>query len=264
MVRGYEKEYENHPSPIMASLSLQCSIKIILYSSTDKCKPNVSCLRDKTSSPPAYVDAAFILESSRKVSPLEFGKLKDFLSLSLDNFDVSAQPESTSVGDRVAVLSHAPPQFRPQTQKSPVKTEFDLVTYDSKERMKRHIQESVWQLNGTTALGHAIQWTIANVFSEAPNQRKHKAIFVISVGETSQWDKEVLKDAALRAKCQGYALFVLSLGHEYDSVELGELASRPMEHHLLQLGRCHKAELGYAVKFLKPFLHLLRSKLYQS
>ncbi|XP_015282167.1 PREDICTED: LOW QUALITY PROTEIN: collagen alpha-6(VI) chain-like [Gekko japonicus] len=227
----------------------------------DKCRPDASCLRDQTPLTPAYVDAAFVLESSRKVSPLEFVKLKDFLSQSLDNFDVSAQPGSTLIGDRVAVLSHAPPDFRPQTQKSPVKTEFDLVTYDSKERMKRHIQESVWQLNGTTALGHAIQWTITNVFTEAPNQRKHKAIFVISVGETSQWDKEVLKDVALRAKCHGYALFVLSLGHEYDHVELGELASRPMEYHLIQLGRCHKAELGYAVKFLKPFLHLLRNEI---
>ncbi|KAL8165475.1 UNVERIFIED_CONTAM: hypothetical protein K2H54_045826, partial [Gekko kuhli] len=227
----------------------------------DKCRPSTSCLRDQTSSTPAYVDAAFVLESSRKVSPLEFVKLKDFLSQSLDNFDVSVQPESTLIGDRVAVLSHAPSNFRAQTQKSPVKTEFDLVTYNSKERMKRHIQESIWQLNGTTALGHAIQWTITNVFTEAPNQRKHKAIFVISVGETSQWDKEVLKDVALKAKCHGYALFVLSLGHEYDHVELGELASRPMEYHLVQLGRCHKAELGYAVKFLKPFLHLLRNEI---
>ncbi|XP_060103695.1 collagen alpha-6(VI) chain-like [Heteronotia binoei] len=227
----------------------------------DKCRLNTSCLRDKTSLPPAYVDAAFVLESSRKVSPLEFVKLKDFLSLSLDNFDISAQPESTLIGDRVAVLSHAPPDFRPQTQKSPVKIEFDLVAYESKEQMKRHIQESIWQLNGTAALGHAIQWTITNVFTEASNQRKHKALFVISVGETSRWDKEVLKDAALRAKCQGYALFVVSLGHDYDSVELGELASRPMEHHLVQLGRCHKAELGYAVKFLKPFLRLLRNEI---
>nr|XP_056713046.1 collagen alpha-6(VI) chain [Euleptes europaea] len=227
----------------------------------DKCKPNPSCLREETASPPSYVDAAFILESSRKVSPLEFTKLKDFLSLALDNFDVSAQPESTLTGDRLAVVSHALPDFRPQTQKSPAKTEFDLVTYNSKERMKRHIQESVQQLNGATALGHAIQWTITNVFTKAPNQRKHKAIFVISAGETSRWDKEVLKDAALRAKCQGYTLFVLSLGHEYDNVELGELVSRPVEHHLVQLGRCHKAELGYAERFLKPFLHLLRNEI---
>ncbi|XP_077158752.1 collagen alpha-6(VI) chain-like [Paroedura picta] len=227
----------------------------------DQCRLNTSCLREKRSSPPAYVDAAFLLESSRKVTSLDFVKLKDFLSLSLENFDVSAQPKSSLIGDRVAVLSHAPPDFRPQTQKIPVKPEFDLVTYGNKERMKRHIQESVWQLNGTTALGHAIQWTITNVFTEAPNQRKHKAIFVISVGGTNQWDKEVLRDAALRAKCQGYALFVLSLGHEYDSAELGELASRPLDHHLVQLGRCHKAELGYAVKFLKPFLQFLRNEI---
>ncbi|CAI5788343.1 Hypothetical predicted protein [Podarcis lilfordi] len=227
----------------------------------DKCKPDSSCSRAETPRARGYVDAAFILENSRKISPVEFQKLKDFLSAALDSFDISAEPETSLTGDRVAVLSHAPPEFRPRTQRSPVEIEFDFLTYGSKIRMKRHIQESIQQLNGAAALGHAIQWTVSNIFSEAPNQRKYKAIFVVSVGETSRWDKEVLRDAALRAKCLGYALFVVSLGDEYDDVEIEELASLPLEHHLVQLGRIHKAELGYAVKFLKPFLRLLKSEM---
>uniref|UniRef100_A0A670K9Q6 VWFA domain-containing protein n=1 Tax=Podarcis muralis TaxID=64176 RepID=A0A670K9Q6_PODMU len=226
----------------------------------DKCKPDSSCFRAETPRARGYVDAAFILENSRKISPVEFQKLKDFLSAALDSFDISAEPETSLTGDRVAVLSHAPLEFRPRTRRSPVEIEFDFLTYGSKLRMKRHIQESIQQLNGVAALGHAIQWTVSNIFSEAPNQRKYKAIFVVSVGETSRWDKEVLRDAALRAKCLGYALFVLSLGDEYDDVEIEELASLPLEHHVVQLGRIHKAELGYAVKFLKPFLRLLKSK----
>nr|XP_034985426.1 collagen alpha-6(VI) chain-like isoform X2 [Zootoca vivipara] len=227
----------------------------------DKCKPDSSCFRAETPRPRGYVDAAFILENSREISPVEFRKLKDFLSAALDGFDISAEPETSLTGDRVAVLSHAPPQFRPKTQRSPVEIEFDFLTYGSKIRMKRHIQESIQQLNGAAAVGHAIQWTISNIFSEAPNQRKYKAIFVVSAGETSRWDKEVLRDASLRAKCLGYALFVLSLGDEYDGVEIEELASLPLEHHVVQLGRIHKAELGYAVKFLKPFLRLLKSEM---
>ncbi|KAH0627278.1 hypothetical protein JD844_002801 [Phrynosoma platyrhinos] len=225
----------------------------------DKCWPDEFCFRETTTPPEAYMDAAFILESSRKVRSAEFDKLKDFLSVALDNFDISGDPKSSLRGDRVAVLSHAPLEFRPQRQGSPVKTEFDFVTYSSKRRMKRHIQESVQQLNGETAVGHAIQWTIDNIFSKVPNQRKYKAIFILSAGVTSQWDKEVLSDASLRAKCQGYALFVLSVGHEYDDIELREMASVPLEHHLVQLGRIHKAELGYAAKFLKPFVRLLKN-----
>ncbi|XP_042328923.1 LOW QUALITY PROTEIN: collagen alpha-6(VI) chain-like [Sceloporus undulatus] len=227
----------------------------------DKCRPDESCFHESSLPPDAYVDAAFILEGSRNIRSAEFDKLKDFLSVALDSFDISGDPKTSSTGDRVAVLSHAPLEFRRQRQGSPVKTEFDFVTYSSKRQMKRHIQESVQQLNGETAVGHAIQWTIDNIFSKAPNQRKYKAIFILSAGITSQWDKEVLSDASLRAKCQGYALFVLSVGHEYDHRELRELTSLPLEHHLVQLGRIHKAELGYAAKFLKPFVRLLKNGL---
>ncbi|XP_062814082.1 collagen alpha-6(VI) chain isoform X3 [Anolis carolinensis] len=228
----------------------------------DKCKPDESCFTEAPPPPEAYMDAAFILESSRKISLDGFDKLKDFLSGALDNLSISKDPKTSSIGDRVAVLSHAPKEFTPHRQGSPVKTEFDFVTYSKKGQMKRHIRDSVQQLNGEAAIGHAIQWTVDNVFSKAPNQRKYKAIFILSAGVTSQWDKEVLHDASLRAKCQGYAIFVLSVGHDYDDIELRELASLPLEHHLVQLGRIHKAELGYAAKFLKPFVHLLKSGLH--
>ncbi|EMP31557.1 Collagen alpha-6(VI) chain, partial [Chelonia mydas] len=227
----------------------------------DKCKPDEFCERRRYRSPPAYVDAAFILDSSQKMSGAEFENVKNFLSRVLDNFNVSSQPETSSTGDRVAVVSHAPPGFKPRPGRSPVKKEFDFVAYSSRPLMKRHIQQSVQQLNGAAALGHAIQWTIDNVFLTAPHSRQHKAIIVISAGETSQWDKEILKKASLRAKCQGYALFVISLGHVYNDKELEELASIPLEHHLVQLGRVHKPELEYVVRFMKPFVHLLRRKL---
>nr|XP_034985428.1 collagen alpha-6(VI) chain [Zootoca vivipara] len=226
----------------------------------DKCERNAACERTRRALLPlGYVDTAFILDTSRAMNPSEFEKLKGFLSSALDAFEVSSEPAASSVGDRVAVVSHAAPAFRPQTQQPPAKKEFDLVTYGKTQSMKRHIQESLRQLGGDAALGHAIQWTINNIFSASPNPRKHKALIIVSAGETSHWDKEVLKKASLRAKCQGYALLVLSLGPKYNGTELEELASRPLEQHLIQLGRIHKPELGYAFKFLKPFLYLLRS-----
>ncbi|XP_030406943.1 collagen alpha-6(VI) chain-like isoform X1 [Gopherus evgoodei] len=224
----------------------------------DKCKPDEFCERRRPQSPPAYVDAAFLLDSSQKISGAEFENVKNFLSRVLDNFDISSEPQTSSTGDRVAVVSHAPPGFKLRPGRSPVKKEFDFVTYSSSQLMKGHIEESVRQLNGAAALGHAIQWTIDNVFLTAPHSRQHKAIFVISAGETSQWDKDILKKASLRAKCEGYALFVISLGHVYNDTELEDLASIPLEHHLIQLGRVHKPELEYVVRFIKPFVHLLR------
>lgn len=124
--------------------------------------------------------------------------------------------------------------------------------------MKQHLQDSLQQLNGDVFTGHALQWTIDNVFAGIPNLRKNKVIFVISAGETNPLDKEVLRNVSLRAKCQGYSIFVFSFGAVHNYKELEELASHPLDHHLVQLGRTHKPDMNYIIKFVKPFVHLIR------
>ncbi|XP_065483985.1 collagen alpha-6(VI) chain-like [Caloenas nicobarica] len=225
----------------------------------DKCKPDAFCERPRPRLARRYVDAAFILDSSQKLSSAEFEQVKDFMSRAVTAFNISSDPETSVLGDRIAVVSHALPDFKAGTGKSPVKKEFDFVTYRSKDRMRRYIKESLQQLNGEAAVSYAIQWTIGNVFSGAPNPRPLKFIIIISAGKTSQWDKKTLKNISLQAKCQGYALLVISLGKSYDRNELEELASIPLEQHLIQLGRIHKPELDYVMRFLKPFICFLRS-----
>ncbi|CAM5118395.1 unnamed protein product [Natator depressus] len=100
----------------------------------------MTCERRRSRSPPAYVDAAFILDSSQKMSGAKFEKVKDFLGRVLDNFDISSEPMISSTGDRVTLVSHAPPGFKPHTGRSRVKAEFDFVTYSSRQLMKRYIQ----------------------------------------------------------------------------------------------------------------------------
>ncbi|XP_075561121.1 collagen alpha-6(VI) chain-like [Pelecanus crispus] len=225
----------------------------------DKCKPDAFCERPRPRLPRAYVDAAFILDSSRKMSGAEFEQVKDFMSKAVTAFNISLDPKTSVVGDRVAVVSHALPDFKAGIGKKPVKKEFDLTTYNSKDQMARYIKESLQQLNGEAAVGYAIQWTIANIFSGGPNPRPRKVIIIISAGKTSQWDKGTLKKNSLQAKCQGYALLVISLGKSYDRNELEELASTPLEQHFVQLGRIHKPELDYVMRFLKPFIYFLRT-----
>nr|XP_060496881.1 collagen alpha-6(VI) chain [Panthera onca] len=224
----------------------------------DICKPDAFC--DQARPPPvqSYVDAAFLLDSSRHVGSAEFEDIRHFLGALLDHFEITSEPETSVTGDRVALLSHAPPNFLPNTQKSPVRTEFNLTTYNSKRLMKRHLEESVQQLNGDAFIGHALQWTLDNVFLNTPNMRRNKVIFVISAGETSHLDREALKKESLRAKCQGYALFVFSLGPAWNDKELEDLASYPLDHHLVQLGRIHKPDHRYSVKFVRSFVNSIR------
>ncbi|XP_012518728.1 PREDICTED: collagen alpha-6(VI) chain [Propithecus coquereli] len=224
----------------------------------DICKPDASC--DQARPPPvqSYMDAAFLLDGSRNVGSAEFEDIRGFLGALLDHFEITPEPETSVTGDRVALLSHAPPNFLPNTHKSPVRTEFNLTTYSSKRLMKRHVEESVQQLNGDAFIGHALQWTLDNIFLSAPNLRRNKVIFVISAGETSHLDEETLKKESLRAKCQGYALFVFSLGPTWNDKELEDLASHPLDHHLVQLGRIHKPDHRYGVKFMKSFINSIR------
>ncbi|NXJ60206.1 CO6A6 protein, partial [Rostratula benghalensis] len=227
----------------------------------DMCNPDYFCESPEPIAQRKYMDVAFILDSSQKMSGAEFEQIKDFMSKAVTAFYVSLEPKESVVGDRIALVSHALPDFQAGTGKRAIKKEFDFVTYSSEGQIRKYIKESLHQLNGEAAVGTAIQWTIANIFSVAPNPRPHKVLIVISAGKTSQWDKEILKKISLQAKCQGYALLVVSLGRSYDRNELEELASTPLEQHLIQLGRIHKPELDYVMRFLKTFIRFLRSKL---
>ncbi|KAM7062788.1 collagen alpha-6(VI) chain [Molossus nigricans] len=224
----------------------------------DVCKPDASC--DQIRPPPvqSYIDVAFLLDGSRHVGSAEFEDMRDFLGALLDHFEITPEPETALTGDRVALLSHSPPSFVPNTQRSPVRTEFNLTTYSSGRRMKRHVEELLQPLDGDRFVGHALRWTLDNVFLSAPNLRRNRVIFVISTGETSQLDRDTLKKESLKAKCQGYALFVFSFGPTWNDKELEDLASPPLDHHLVQLGRIHKPDLSYGVKFVKSFITSVR------
>uniref|UniRef100_A0A8C9IMH6 VWFA domain-containing protein n=1 Tax=Piliocolobus tephrosceles TaxID=591936 RepID=A0A8C9IMH6_9PRIM len=186
-----------------------------------------------------YMDVAFLIDASQRVGSDEFKEVKAFITSVPDYFHIAPDPLTSTLGDRVAVLSYSPPGYMPNTEECPVYLEFDLVTYNSIHQMKHHLQDSQ-QLNGDVFIGHALQWTIDNVFVGTPSLRKNKVIFVVSAGETNPLDKEVLRNVSLRARCQGYAIFVFSFGPKHNDKELEELASHPLDHHLVQLGAINK------------------------
>uniref|UniRef100_A0A8C8BCH6 Uncharacterized protein n=1 Tax=Otus sunia TaxID=257818 RepID=A0A8C8BCH6_9STRI len=127
--------------------------------------------------------------------------------------------------------------------------------------MKKHIQESVHQLEGPSAIASALQWTVENVFFKAPRQRKHRVIFTIVGSKTSTWDREKLREISLGAKCQGFTLFTLALGNDVSDNELMELSSSPTDQHLLTLGRVSTSEMVYAQRFSRAFLNLLQQEI---
>ncbi|KAM5156748.1 collagen alpha-4(VI) chain-like [Mantella aurantiaca] len=227
----------------------------------DKCIPDEECELDPIPATEIDMDIVFILDSSRNVRSDLFVHAKDFVSSMLDHIVVSSQPRTRGTGARVALVQQANPSFQPNRNISPVKTEFDLISYNDRNLMKRHIEEAVTQLEGPSSLGYSLQWTIENIFKKAPNARKHKVLFSILGSKTSFWDREILKEISRKAKCEKFTLFVLAFGKEISHSELNELSSLPHDQHALHLLVAGKPELMYAERFTQAFIHLLNNEI---
>nr|XP_060639322.1 collagen alpha-4(VI) chain-like [Anolis sagrei ordinatus] len=227
----------------------------------DKCNPAPEC--EMTAHFPILIDMdiTYIMDSSSNVGSEEFETMKEFVSNMVDHFVITSLPIESDGGARVALVQQAPRNFTVDRFSSPVHVEFDLTTYNSKDLVKMHIQESINQLEGPSAVGHALEWTVNNVFLEAPNPRKDRVIVTLLGSKTSSWDREKLRKMSLEAKCQGFTMFTLALGSGADDTEMTELSSVPVEQHLLQLGRVNKPELPYALKFSRAFLNLLKRRI---
>ncbi|XP_053322224.1 collagen alpha-6(VI) chain-like isoform X2 [Spea bombifrons] len=227
----------------------------------DKCSPDEECELDPVPPSEVDMDIIFMLDGSRSIRSDDFQREKAFVSNMLDHFLISNKPKTSDTGARVAVVQQTVPGFMPNRNISPVKTEFDLVSYDNKNQMKRHIQEDVTQLEGPSAVGYSVQWAINNVFAKATRARKHKVIFVLLGSRTSYWDREKLKEVSRRAKCEKFTLFVLAFGKEINNNELMELSSLPHDQHLLHLHSVSNSELEYAQRFTQAFMNLLHSEM---
>ncbi|RLW11374.1 hypothetical protein DV515_00001704 [Chloebia gouldiae] len=227
----------------------------------DKCNPRTNCEVPFSPLVQMDMDITYIMDSSRSISSEAFQRAKDFVSNMVDQFVVSSQPNESYGGIRVALVQQAPRGFLPDRNQTPVALEFDLVTYNNKDLMKKHIQESVHQLEGPSAIASALQWTVENVFFKAPRQRKHRVIFTIIGSKTSTWDRERLREISLGAKCQGFTLFTLALGSDVSDNQLMELSSSPTDQHSLTLGRFSSPEMVYAQRFSRAFLNLLQQEM---
>ncbi|XP_006846696.1 PREDICTED: collagen alpha-5(VI) chain [Chrysochloris asiatica] len=246
-------KYENDQAPEeMASLISGHENHGTKEESSSAYEPGNTSLQDY------YMDVAFLIDASQRVGHDVFEEVKAFIISVLDYFYITPNPLTSALGDRVAVLSYSPLGYMPNTEECPVYPEFDLATYNHVYQMKHHLQDSLQHLNGDVFIGHALQWTMENIFVGIPNPRKNKVIFIISAGETNPLDKEVLMKVSMRAKCQGYSIFVFSFGPIHNEKELEELASYPLDQHLVQLGRIHKPDLDYIIKFIKPFVYSIR------
>ncbi|KAJ7421501.1 hypothetical protein BTVI_18149 [Pitangus sulphuratus] len=204
----------------------------------DVCDPNPICgavtprlgFRDKRAAPTDVdTDIAFIMDSSESTTPLQFSEMKKYISHLVSNLEISSEPKVSQHHARVAVLQQAPYEHEANSSFPPVKTEFSLTDYGSKEKIMNYLHNQMTQLHGTRALGSAIEHTIAHVFESAPNPRDLRVVVLMMTGKVDKHELEYLQRVVTSAKCKGYFFVVLGIGRKVNAKNIYGLASEPTD-----------------------------------
>ncbi|XP_061234987.1 collagen alpha-3(VI) chain isoform X21 [Neopsephotus bourkii] len=200
----------------------------------DVCDPDPICgnqrpvFRDRRAAPTDIdTDIAFIMDSSESTTPLQFNEMKKYISHLVSNLEISSEPKISQHHARVAVLQQAPYEHETNSSFPPVKTEFSLTDYGSKEKIINYLHNQMTQLHGTRAIGSAIEHTVAHVFESAPNPRDMKVIVLMMTGKVNEQELEYLQKVVTSAKCKGYFFVVLGIGRKVDVKNVYSLASEP-------------------------------------
>ncbi|OWK53741.1 Collagen alpha-3(VI) chain [Lonchura striata] len=202
----------------------------------DVCDPHPSCVgtgqrpafRDRRAAPTDVdSDIAFILDSSESTTPLQFSEMRKYISHIVTNLEISSEPKVSQHHARVAVLQQAPYEHETNSSFPPVKTEFSLTDYASKEKIINYLHNQMTQLHGTRALGSAIEHTIAHVFESAPSPRDLKVIVLMMTGKVNKKELEHLERVVINAKCKGYFFVILGIGRKVNAKNIYSLASEP-------------------------------------
>ena len=208
------------------------------------------------------MDLALMVDGSSQVRSDLYLGLQELLASVVEQVAISPNPSLPDGRARVALVQQSGllQAQAPTRGRQAAKLEFGLQTFDRMADMRSHVLEKMVQQGGPPALGHALDFTLREVLLSASSPRKHRVLLVAVGAETPGWDQAKLRLAALKAKCQGVAVLVLSLGASYSQAQVEELASTPLKHHLISLGGLGPEEQGYAQRFITTFLSVLRGK----
>ncbi|XP_009951092.1 PREDICTED: collagen alpha-3(VI) chain [Leptosomus discolor] len=232
----------------------------------DVCDPDPVCgfgsqrpvFRDRRAAPTDVdTDIAFIMDSSETTTPLQFNEMKKYISHLVRNLEISSEPQVSQHHARVAVLQQAPYEYETNSSFPPVKTEFSLTDYGSKEKIINYIQNQMTQLRGTRAIGSAIEHTMTHIFESAPNPRDLKVIVLMMTGKVNKQELEYLQKVVIDAKCKGYFFVILGIGRKVNAKNIYSLASEPNDVFFKLIdkpGELHEEPLLHFGRLLPSFI----------
>ncbi|XP_026172744.1 collagen alpha-6(VI) chain-like [Mastacembelus armatus] len=216
----------------------------------DPCRPLEECafIQKKVQPQEVDVDLVMVADSSREMQADEYAGVQQLLGSVVSQLAVSQRPRQPGNQARVSVVQ----QSGTQTPR----VEFGLQTYQNQEAMRTQI-ENMQQLAGPSALGHTLEFTLKEVFLKAGQPRKKRALLAVVGTQTVDVDQAKLRYISQKAKCEGVAFFVVTVGDGYSQAQVEQLASLPLQQHLIHVDRLKAEEQGYAQRFIRVFLSTL-------
>lgn len=193
------------------------------------------------------MDLVMVLDGSREVQADQFVGAQQLLGSVVEQLAVSSQPRRAGTEARVAAVQQN-------------RLEFSLQTYQNQTQMKEHLVQNMKQRGGASALGQTLTYTLQEVLLKAGPPRRRRVLFTVVGTETASTDRVKLHYISQKAKCEGVALFVLTVGNRYNRTQVEELASAPVQQHLVHVRRLKSGDQDYVQRFFRVFLSALNSK----
>ncbi|TNN02001.1 hypothetical protein fugu_009488, partial [Takifugu bimaculatus] len=220
----------------------------------DPCKRTEQCsfIQEKVLPQEADLDLALVVDGSREIQADEFAGIQQLLGSVVEQLAVSPQPRKPGNQARVAVIQQSSAQV--------IKPEFGLQAYQNQNLMKRHLVQNMQQLSGSSALGHTLEFALNKVLLKATHPRQRRVLFTVVGSQTAQEDSAKLQYISQKARCEGVALFVVTVGNRYNRTEVEEIVSTPVQQHLIHVGSMEAGEQAYIRRFFRVFVNALSSK----
>ncbi|XP_022529876.2 collagen alpha-6(VI) chain isoform X2 [Astyanax mexicanus] len=226
----------------------------------DPCTPAVGCPRvpEVPVAKEVDLDLALLVDGSRNIQEAQYEGVKGVLNTLLDQIVVSRQPSKTDRQARVALYQQSSTYSEAQAS---VRQIFNFQQFQDHSQMKQSIFQNLQQTGGSSRLGHAVEFAIMRGLLTAPKPRKNKMLLVFVGEETDFYDRAKLDFISRMAKCQGIVTFILTVGEHFNNTQVEELASLPMEQHIIHLGHVKQRERDYAQRFVRTFFHILNREM---
>ena len=194
------------------------------------------------------VDLVMVADGSREMPADEYAGVQQLLGSVVEQLTVSRDPRRSDNQARVAVVQRSG------------KTEFGLGSYSNHNQMRKHLIRNMTQQGGSSLLGQTLEFVLKDVLLKATQPRRRRALLAVVGTKTAHEDRAKLRYISQKIKCEGVAVFVVTVGERYDRTQVEELASVPGTQHLIHLGRLKADEQGYAQRFFRVFLSALSSE----